>query len=120
MMRGEEIDWIVHICPRADWEAASGEYRPVSLKSEGFIHFSDPDQALETANRYYAGQAGLLLLWVDPARLRAELRREPVGGRIFPHLYGPLNTDAVLSVREFPPDHDGVFRELPPPGHQTT
>lgn len=112
----DEIGWIVHICPRDEWERSAGHYRPESLRAEGFIHFSYPEQALETANHFYPGQTGLLLLWVNPAHLQSELRRELSDGRFYPHLYGPLNTAAVFVVREFPPDEDGKFRELPEPG----
>ncbi len=106
---------IVHICSKQDWQAAqaAGEYRADSLVSEGFIHFSIPEQALDTANRYYSGQSDLLLIWVDPIKLGAELRWEPSSGDVYPHLYGPLNLAAVYFCAEFSPDLDGVFRELP-------
>jgi uncharacterized protein (DUF952 family) len=106
---------IVHICERAAWEQAklSGEYRPASLAAEGFIHASQAGQVLGVANRYYAGQRDLLLLWIDPQRLRPELRYEPSDGDLFPHIYGALNLEAVLAVSAFPPDDDGVFRQLP-------
>jgi uncharacterized protein (DUF952 family) len=29
---------------------------------------------------------------------------------LFPHIYGPLNLDAVVQVIEFAPDSDGYFR----------
>jgi uncharacterized protein (DUF952 family) len=110
-----EAVWIVHICAQADWRAAQaqGVYRPSSLAQEGFIHFSRPDQAVATANRYYAGQGGLVLLWVDTAQLQGELRWEASGQEFFPHLYGPLDCDAVSASTDFPPDPDGVFRSLP-------
>ena len=109
------MDQIVHICSEEDWQAAqdADEYRADSLVSEGFIHFSTPEQAIDTANRYYAGRKDLLLLWVDPAKLAAELRWEPSAGDVYPHLYGPLNLTAVLKVTSFTPGLDGVFRDLP-------
>lgn len=109
---------IVHICRLSDWQAAqaAGEYRHPSLDSEGFIHFSLPEQALATANRFYAGQAGLAILWVETARLRAPLRLEAADGQQFPHLYGALNLEAVTAVTPFAPEADGVFRALPGEG----
>ena len=106
---------IVHICSQPDWQSAqtAGEYRAASLPTEGFIHCSRPEQALDTANRYYAGQQGLLLLWINPATLRAELHWESSHGEVYPHLYGPLNLEAVSQVTPFSPDVDGVFRSLP-------
>ena len=106
---------IVHIIPQADWHAAqkAGEYRAASLAGEGFIHFSRPEQAVDTANRYYAGRRDLLLLWVDPQALTSELRWEASHGDLYPHLYGPLNLEAIKQVAPFVPDADGIFRVLP-------
>ena len=107
---------IYHITPRAGWLAAqqAGEYTAASLESEGFIHTSTREQVADTANRFYHGQAGLVLLVIDPARLRAELRYDPVlthgAEQKFPHIYGPLNLDAVVDVLPFEPQPDGSFR----------
>lgn len=106
---------IVHICEWAAWEEAqrAREYRPASLGAEGFIHASEPGQVLGVANRFYAGKTDLLLLWIDPQRLRPELRYEQADGDLFPHIYGSLNLDAVVAIYPFPPDADGIFRQLP-------
>lgn len=111
---------IVHICQKTAWEAAqqAGEYRPSSLAAEGFIHASQPEQVLPVANRFYAGQNDLLVLWIDPRRVRASIRYEPADDELFPHIYGVLNLDAVQVVRPFPPDAQGVFRRLPPAGSE--
>ena len=74
-------------------------------------------QAVMVANARFKGHTGLLLLVVDPARLAAELRYEAPfeasnpaeAAQLFPHLYGPLNLDAVVDVRPFEPDEDGLF-----------
>jgi uncharacterized protein (DUF952 family) len=107
---------IVHICERDAWEVAqtAGEYRPASVGVEGFIHASKPNQVLGVANRFYQGRQDLLLLWIDLQRLGPELRYEPADGDLFPHIYGALNLDAVIAVSSFPPDADGIFRQLPP------
>jgi uncharacterized protein (DUF952 family) len=105
---------IVHLCGRADWQAAQerGEYRAASLEREGFIHFSMPVQVARTANRFFHGRRDLVLLLIDPDRLRAELRYEPADNDLFPHLYGPLNLDAVVEARDFLPDEAGTFQML--------
>jgi uncharacterized protein (DUF952 family) len=56
----------------------------------------------------------LLLLWIDPRQVDAEIRWEAVDGEEYPHLYGSLNLDAVIAVDEVSPDADGVYRHLPP------
>jgi len=108
---------VFHIIGESDWAAVSGDgtYAPASLASEGFIHLSRVDQILRPANLLYSGRSDLLLLEIDVACLRAELVFEPGShgeDEYFPHLYGALNTDAVIRVVSFPCGEDGVF-ELP-------
>lgn len=107
---------IYHITAAEAWAAAQagGFYTADSLATEGFIHLSTRDQVRWVAGNRYRGQTGLVLLAVDPTRLIAELRyEESVPGQSFPHLYGPLNLDAVVAVAPFPPEPDGSF-SLPP------
>ncbi|HEU4728118.1 MAG TPA: DUF952 domain-containing protein [Kofleriaceae bacterium] len=112
---------LLHITTRADWDAAraAGSYRPASLAAEGFIHCSTPAQTLATANQFFPGRTDLVLLCIDEARVAPLVRYEapaPVGGapdaradQRFPHLYGPLDLDAVVKVVPFPCDRDGSF-----------
>ena len=108
---------ILHITRWQDWQAAQavGAYRADSLAAEGFIHCSTPAQALKPANEMFHGQTGLALLVIDPARVTAVIRYEDCyeTGMAFPHIYGPLNLDAVVKVVDFPPNADGAF-SLPP------
>ena len=106
---------IYHIAEREAWiEAkARGSYHPPSLASEGFIHCSRLDQVLSVANDFYRGRANLLLLCIDESKLAAELRWEAPARpqprstaassreASFPHLYGPLNLEAVVGVYDF-------------------
>jgi uncharacterized protein (DUF952 family) len=118
---------ITHICTQKDWEKAQtqGEYRAVSLETEGFIHCSRPDQVLDVVNAFYQNTPNLVLLWIDPTKTRAEIRWEapfhpsgsaspPPNHAIFPHLYGPLNLDAVEQVTPLQPNKTGVYDQLPP------
>lgn len=109
-------DVLVHLCATSDWRAAreSRQWRPPSLAAQGFVHLSALGQVHLPANRLYAGRTDLLLPTIDPARLSAPLRWEPgVPGdpeaMLFPHLYGPLPTAAVIGVTAYPPDPDGRF-----------
>jgi uncharacterized protein (DUF952 family) len=103
---------IYHICRREEWEAAraSGRYPGSSQDmADGFIHFSGAEQVKESAAKHRAGQTGLVLLAVDAARLGAALKWEASrGGVLFPHLYGPLPAEAVLSVHDLPLGADGL------------
>jgi glutathione S-transferase len=109
---------IYHIAIRADWEHAleDGEYTRSSLDKtlaeEGFIHASQASQVAGTANKFYRGVPGdLVLLVIDTGLLHAEVRYEDVPGAElpFPHIYGPLNTDAVVDTRPFAPGPEGTF-----------
>ena len=102
---------ILHICRASDWSPAAADYRADSLSGEGFIHCSTPDQVVATANAMFRGQKGLLLLVIDPARVGPEIVYEDCyeSGQAFPHIYGPLNREAVLRELPFPPGVDGTF-----------
>ncbi|QQS40588.1 MAG: DUF952 domain-containing protein [Acidobacteriota bacterium] len=92
---------VYHITTTKAWEAAEdpGGYRAASLESEGFIHCSFKDQLSGVLERYYRGAGELLVLEIDPARLRAEMKTEPsTGGEDYPHIYGPINKDAVIGT----------------------
>jgi uncharacterized protein (DUF952 family) len=98
---------IYHVALARDWEAAqpAGEYAVSTvgrtLAEEGFIHASRADQWAGVRDRFYAGVGEpLILLVIDPDRLAAEVREEPVPGleETFPHIYGPIRVDAVLEV----------------------
>jgi len=106
---------LVHLCTHSDWLAAQevGSHQPASLVVEGFIHLSRPDQILKVANAFYRGLQDTILLWIDPSRLQGELHWESADGDVFPHLYNPLNLDAVLSTSDIKPDEDGIYRTIP-------
>jgi len=107
---------IMHIARRKDWEGAKekGCYRGDTLENQGFIHCSTPGQVIKVANSLYRGRRDLVLLRIDPDRVEPEIRYEGEG-ETYPHIYGPLNLDAVTSVLEFQPDDEGFFR-TPPSG----
>lgn len=65
--------------------------------TDGYVHFSTAKQAQATAEKYFAGVAGLMLLALEAEALGPDLRWEPArGGDLFPHLYGPLRMADVL------------------------
>lgn len=109
-----------HITSRDEWQAAQprGAYAAQSLASEGFIHCSTEAQVIPVANAFYRGRAGLVLLAIDETRLKSEVRWEAPAGPPapgvspsdrFPHIYGPLNVDAVVQVLDLEPDPAGLF-----------
>ncbi len=106
---------ILHITSRREWAEARerGEYIAPSLRTEGFIHCSTENQVLHVANAFYAGRTDLVLLKLNEAQLKPELKWEPPAGPPapgisvsdkFPHIFGPINLNAIASVLDFPPD----------------
>jgi uncharacterized protein (DUF952 family) len=104
---------IFHLTPAAAWVDAqrAGVYTADSLASEGFIHCSTAEQVVWVANNRFRGRTEYVLLHIDRDRLSAPVKYENLeGGRqLFPHIYGPLNLDAVIDVTPFPPDEAGTF-----------
>ncbi len=105
---------IYHMVLAADWEAARGglALEPASLASDGFIHCTAGERnLLEVAEAHYRRLPGdWLVLVLDPAKLSAEVRWEvQPNAMAYPHIYGPLNLDAVTEVRPFPRNAEGGF-----------
>jgi uncharacterized protein (DUF952 family) len=113
---------IYHITSRTAWNESQqrGDYRAESLETEGFIHCSTESQVLSVAEKYYTGQRGLVLLMIDPSLLSADLKWEPPSegapppgvpeGDLFPHIYGPINLDAVVKVFDLDADPNGKHK----------
>lgn len=75
------------------------------------MHLSGAHQVAAVIAAFYRDLPDLVILELDPARLNAPLHYEapammagasiafpaPTAG-LFPHLYGPLNADAIIGV----------------------
>ena len=94
---------IYHLTTPAHWSRfGSGEaYVSETFDQETFIHLSTESQVPGVLQRYYRGVPLLLKLHVDESKLTSGLKFEPAtGGELFPHLYGPLNREAVVHIEE--------------------
>lgn len=97
---------IFHLALRDEWreaQATGGPYTRstigVSLEEQGFIHCSsDPEQVQRVADARYRGRDDVVLVMIDRRALTAEVKMENLDGgkERFPHIYGPLNLDAVV------------------------
>ncbi|MFN8507734.1 MAG: DUF952 domain-containing protein [Dehalococcoidia bacterium] len=99
-------DVILHLAPAERWRTwpAGAAYLPEAYAADGFVHCTAGDELmLAVANRFYGEVPGdFVALTIDPARLTSELRWEASGddlAPLFPHVYGPIDADAVLAVR---------------------
>jgi uncharacterized protein (DUF952 family) len=94
---------IYHVALPADWAKYKGRpsYQTESLQSEGFIHCSYPNQLSGVLKRYFSNAAKVVVLTIDTEKLRSKLIAETsTGGDTFPHIYGRLNHDAIVSADE--------------------
>jgi uncharacterized protein (DUF952 family) len=93
---------IYHITTQKEWNAAqpAGQYASASLKEEGFIHCSQEAQIPGVLQRYFAGKKDLVKLVIDTDKLQSQLIYEwsPSIADTFPHIYGPINTSAVVAA----------------------
>ncbi len=103
---------VYKILPANEWERAVGigAYEgSADDKRDGFIHLSTAVQLRGTAEKFFKGQTGLVLVRFNADDLGAELKWEPSrGGALFPHLYGKLPADKALSVIPLELGGDGV------------
>ncbi|MEX1253880.1 MAG: DUF952 domain-containing protein [Dehalococcoidia bacterium] len=101
-----------HLVPAAYFESTDERepYVPEAFEQDGFIHCTDGiDHVVQTANRYYKDDLrGYLVLVIDTTKVRARIVYEDPD-RIYPHLYGPLNRDAILATLPVPRAADGSF-----------
>jgi uncharacterized protein (DUF952 family) len=93
---------IYHVTTASDWEAANqkGFYEHPSLFAEGFIHCSQENQVAGVLERYFTGKTDLIKLVIDTEKLTSKFVFDwsPSTQDTFPHVYGPINTDAVIDV----------------------
>ena len=103
--------WHITSKQAVDIGKQAGSYRPMSLEKEGFIHCCYLSQISQVANRFYAGQMDLVLVQIDSSRLHCSVVEEDLynHGQNFPHIYGVLPWNAVISVYDFPCNADGIF-----------
>lgn len=103
-----------HLVPAEEWQAtpADAPYLPAAFAQDGFIHTTHTAEEVAAAGtRYYKDDPRpYLAILIEVRRLTSPWRYD--GDHRFPHIYGPLNRDAVLAVHPAPRTLHGAF--LPP------
>ena len=83
---------------------------PVDI-ADGYIHLSCGCQLAATLDKHFCGVDGLVLAAVDLSRLGDAVRWEAArGGELFPHIYGVLPIEAVISAASLERTADGAIR----------
>lgn len=114
---------ILHIVSAAEFRAQpeTQPYLPSRFAADGFIHCTkEPEVLLYIANSFYKEVEGeVWILVIDPDQLTSPLKWEPpsptppadspLASVLFPHIYGPLNREAILEIRTASRAPDGSF-----------
>lgn len=85
-----------------------------STVDEEYIHANTPEQIIPMLNRHYTDYDDILLLLVDLDKVTSEVKFEASSGPtpgLFPHIYGPLNIDAVYETLVPSKDASGNFMD---------
>lgn len=91
-------------------------YTPEAYAGDGFIHCTDGvANMIDVANRYYRGDPRDFVVFViERAAITPPVLYEDPQ-HIYPHIYGPLNTEAIAAMLPVQRAADGAFTgiELP-------
>ena len=123
LMLSVDCQFIYHLTTRGAWSTRSNNYSPASLESDGFIHCSTLHQLTNVANAFYKCAREVVVLVIDTSKLTSDVRWEPPSHPdgspaehvylLYPHIYGEINTDAVVEIADMTRDSQGRFR-FPP------
>jgi len=94
---------IYHVVLPEKWAEVADKsfYAADSLAAEGFIHCSFAEQLDGVLERYYSGVRRVTILEIDPGKLMAiVVEEQSTNNEIYPHIFGPINIDAVVGVEE--------------------
>jgi uncharacterized protein (DUF952 family) len=104
-----------HLVPEPVWERSrrAATYMPEAYGQDGFIHCTNgTDQLITVANMFYLNDPRpFRVLVLDVASIESEVRYDDPD-RVFPHVYGPLNTSAVRGELAVSRDDDGTFLSI--------
>ena len=101
-----------HLAPVEVWERqkAAGSYVPEAFQSDGFVHATNGlERLLWVANEFYtADERPYTVIVLDVSKLSSPMRYDDPEEQ-FPHIYGPLNVDAVVGQLSVERGENGSF-----------
>ena len=96
---------IYHFISEPDLELylTDGTLQVPSLHLQGFIHCSRAEQVVGVANTISPGRNDMVLLEIEDSKVIPTIVYENLEGgeKLFPHIYGPLNEDAIIARHPF-------------------
>jgi uncharacterized protein (DUF952 family) len=104
-----------HMSPTSVWEGQKNRdsYLPEAFDQDGFIHATNGLEKLAwVGNEFYTGdRRPYIVLVLDVSKLTSPVRYDGPE-ELFPHIYGPLNTDAVIGELNVQRDAEGRFTDF--------
>jgi uncharacterized protein (DUF952 family) len=101
-----------HLVPNEYWESnGQGEiYSPEAFAADGFIHCTNGiERLLWVGNEFYTGDPrSFRVLVLDVKSIESPVRYDDPN-HDFPHIYGPLNTSAVVGTLTVERNDTGAF-----------
>jgi uncharacterized protein (DUF952 family) len=105
-----------HFSPAQYFDSLNPEedYLPPHYAQDGFIHCTDGSANLaRTGNRFYKDDPrDFYVLYLDKERIKSPVVYEDPNN-IYPHIYGPLNRDAIVDIKPALRAPDGTFLQMP-------
>ena len=83
-----------------------------SLKIKGFLHCYFPHQIPDIIKNCYQPEHNketFVLLEINKVKVKSPIIYEGSDAEIFPHIYGPLNIDAIIKTHPIEFDKNGEF-----------
>ena len=119
VLEEQRSGYALHLTPVESWERqrSGPTYVPEAFDDDGFVHTTvGAGPLLDVANAFYVSDARpYIALILDLSAIRAETRHDDASG-LYPHIYGPINVDAVAGYLIARRGTDGKFLSFEHPG----
>lgn len=101
-----------HLVPVEEWERQreQADYVPPAFADDGFIHCTNGlNELVAVGNQFYKGDSRpYLALILNVPKITSPVRYDDPD-QVYPHIYGPLNTDAIVGMLKAQRSEDGTF-----------
>ena len=108
---------ILHCMKKSTWQERKERecWGKRNIETDGYIHCSTVEYFWRVAPNFNHVKEELVLVCIDESRLKSEVRYEDTDncGRAYPHVYGLINNDAVITVLPFLRNDDGTYKKNP-------
>lgn len=118
MSGGAPPRFTLHILPAERLASFEGgePYTPEAFADDGFIHCTDGvANMIAVANRYYREDPRDFVVFVIERSAIAPPTLYEDSEHVYPHIYGPLNVDAITAVLPVERAADGAFTRIDVP-----